>query len=140
MSSSLRARLVGFAFLGLLLAPAGCGGGAGSGDPQVDAASIWSLRCANCHGPEGRGDGPAGRAISPRPRDFSDAAWQRSVSDARIQRVIVEGGAALGLTPTMAPNPDLRGRPEVVDALVRRVRGFAPSEGGEPPGAAPPPG
>ena len=33
----------------------------------------------------------------------TDPAWQGSVDDARIAKVIAEGGGAVGLSPTMAP-------------------------------------
>jgi hypothetical protein len=47
------------------------------------------------------------------------------VDDARLRRVIVEGGAALGLSRDMAANADLAARPAMVGALVEIVRGFA---------------
>ena len=40
-------------------------------------------------------------------------------------RVIVEGGAALGLSAEMAANADLAARPAMVGALIELVRGFA---------------
>lgn len=101
-------------------------------EPEVDgpavraaARELFTSRCANCHGPQGRGDGPSGRALDPRPRDFHDAAWQARVDDAHLRRVIVEGGAAVGLSTDMAANVDLEGRPATVAELVRIVRGFA---------------
>ena len=36
------------------------------------------------------------------------------------------GGAAVGKSPLMPANPDLSSQPEVVQALVKRVRSFAP--------------
>jgi mono/diheme cytochrome c family protein len=37
---------------------------------------LFGRECASCHGPEGKGDGPAGKALNPRPRDFtSKDAW-----------------------------------------------------------------
>ena len=92
---------------------------------RVQAQGLWASRCATCHGLAGRGDGPSGRALDPRPRDFRDPAWQAQVDDARLRRVIVEGGAALGLSSEMVANVDLEGRPAMVGALVAIVRGFA---------------
>ena len=41
--------------------------------PDVAAArSLYAARCATCHGPDGRGDGPAGKAMDPPPTDFHD--------------------------------------------------------------------
>ena len=40
--------------------------------------------------------------------------------------VIIDGGQSVGLSPDMAANPDLKARPEVLDALVKHVRSLAP--------------
>ncbi|MBZ5713354.1 c-type cytochrome [Nannocystis pusilla] len=100
------------------------------GDPELVRAArqIFDTRCANCHGPHGRGDGPAGRGLSPRPRDFGDPAWQASVDDDRLRRVIVGGGAAVGLSAHMQANPDLEGSPVLVGELIRLVRACAPGQ------------
>jgi hypothetical protein len=97
------------------------------GDPELvrAAADIFANRCANCHGPRGRGDGPAGRGLWPRPRDFADPAWQASVDDERLRKVIVSGGAAVGLSSHMLANPDLAGSPVLVGELIRIIRGHA---------------
>ena len=91
----------------------------------IEAATIWQQRCSTCHGPGGKGDGPAGAALNPKPRDFSLADWQKSVTDERLQKVIVEGGPAVGLSLLMVPNPDLTAKPDVIKALIAHVRGFA---------------
>ncbi|MDC0669113.1 c-type cytochrome [Nannocystis radixulma] len=97
------------------------------GDPELVRAArqIFDTRCANCHGPHGRGDGPAGRGLSPRPRDFGDPAWQATVDDDRLRRVIIGGGAAVGLSAHMQANPDLEGSPVLVGELIRIVRACA---------------
>jgi hypothetical protein len=48
-----------------------------------------------------------------------------SVSDADIAKAIIHGGAAVGLSSQMQPNPDLEDKPAVVAALVERVRELA---------------
>lgn len=88
------------------------------------AARLYRTRCATCHGDAGRGDGPGAGQLAVPPRDLADPAWQASVSDERMRRTIVEGGAAVGLSPLMVRNPDLATRPELLAALVRTVRGF----------------
>jgi len=101
----------------------GCGGPR-SEDPEGDARRIWETRCVNCHGVGGQGDGPAGMATSPRPRDFTDRSWQAEVDDRRIRNAILYGGAGVGLNPAMAANPDLREKVDVTEALVAIIRGF----------------
>lgn len=90
----------------------------------AEAAQIFAQRCSPCHGPEGRGDGAASASLTPKPRNLSLSGWQSSVDDAHISRVIREGGAAVGKSPMMPPNPDLQAKPEIVAALVAHVRGL----------------
>ncbi len=94
-------------------------------DPQRVAAEVFTTRCATCHGPEGAGDGPVAAGLTPRPRDLRDPDWQASVSDAHIEAIIAGGGAAVGKSPLMPPNPDLADRPDVLAALRETVRGLA---------------
>jgi hypothetical protein len=83
------------------------------------------MRCTPCHGPEGRGDGPASAALTPHPRNFHDTAWQKQASDEHIQKIIQYGGAAVGKSPAMPPNPDLGDKPEVIAALKDHIRSLA---------------
>jgi mono/diheme cytochrome c family protein len=92
--------------------------------PPLSAEQIFATRCSTCHGVNGKGDGPASAALNPKPRNYTDPAWQRSVTDDHIRKTILEGGAAVGKSPLMVPNPDLVGHPDVVDGLVKIVRGF----------------
>ncbi len=87
-----------------------------------EITDVYSERCAACHGVQGRGDGPASVALTPRPRNFTDAKWQASTDDARLEKVIREGGPAVGESPAMVGNADLK--PETVKALVGQIRAF----------------
>jgi mono/diheme cytochrome c family protein len=89
-----------------------------------DARNLFKTRCAICHGETGKGDGLGAASLNPKPRNYSDAAWQASVTDETLKKVIVEGGPAIGLSPLMVHNPDLASRPEMVDDLVRIIRSF----------------
>lgn len=40
-------------------------------DAADDGAEIFGTHCATCHGPQGHGDGPAGQALDPKPRDLA---------------------------------------------------------------------
>ncbi|HEY1097715.1 MAG TPA: cytochrome c [Myxococcota bacterium] len=103
---------------------ASAGVGAGAGAAEAEAITIFNTRCAACHGVNGKGDGLAAAALNPKPRDYSDKAWQASVDDNYIAKVIVEGGAAVGKSPLMAANADLKDKPDVVKALVAKIRTF----------------
>ena len=92
---------------------------------RAEAASIFTDRCAVCHGDTGDGKGPAADSLDPKPINFRDAKWQGSVTNEKIAQVIVYGGAAAGLSASMSANPDLETRPEIVAALVQRIRSLA---------------
>ena len=87
-----------------------------------EADTIWQQRCTTCHGATGKGDGAAAAALNPKPRDFSSATWQASVTDEHIEKVILEGGQAVGLSMLMVANPDLASKPDVIKALRAHVR------------------
>lgn len=89
-----------------------------------DASSLLADRCAICHGESGRGDGPGAANLDRRPKDFHDRKWQKSVSDETLAKVIVQGGPAMGLSKSMPDNPDLVNRPDVVQALIKKIRAW----------------
>jgi len=96
-------------------------------DPALAASTAkatFNAKCVVCHGSVGAGDGPGAAALSPKPRAFGDAAWQGGVTDEQISKAIIEGGAAVGKSPNMPPNPELADKPEVVKQLVGIVRAF----------------
>ena len=88
----------------------------------AQAQEIFQTRCAVCHGARGTGKGPGSAALDPKPRDLTSVKWQRSVTDEHIKKVIVYGGAAVGLSPVCPANPDLDAHPEVADGLVAFIR------------------
>lgn len=125
------ALVLGLAALSLRSTPAAAqmnhAGTMGAVTPQAraQAAQIFEERCQSCHGPQGRGDGPAAENLKPRPRNFHNLRWQKSVTDAEIAKVIIYGGSSVGLSGEMAPNPDLENEPAIVSALVERIRKLA---------------
>ncbi|MFT3768233.1 MAG: hypothetical protein QM820_22510 [Minicystis sp.] len=92
----------------------------------AEANEMFGSRCGPCHGANGKGDGPGAVALNPKPRDYTDAAWQKSVTDDQLRKTIVMGGAAVGRSPMMPASPDLESKPEVVEGLVKIIRGFNP--------------
>ncbi len=91
---------------------------------KAQANDLYESRCESCHGEEGHGDGPGAVALGTKPANFSSKKFQRKVTDKQIATAIVQGGAAVGLSQEMQPNPDLANQPEVVQALVAKVRQF----------------
>lgn len=97
--------------------------GGGGGDPAAKAKEIFGQRCVPCHGSVGAGDGPASASLNPKPRAFSDAAWQDSVTDEHIMKIVHFGGAAVGKSASMPGNPDLSD-PALLAELAKVVRSF----------------
>jgi len=97
------------------------------GDATAEAKKIFGERCATCHGAEGKGDGAASAALEPKPRNYTDQEWQKAVTDQDLRDIIVKGGAGVGKSPLMPPNPDLADKPEVVNGLVALIRSFGKS-------------
>jgi mono/diheme cytochrome c family protein len=113
--------------LGLALLAVAAAGAAETIPPaaMADAQTIFTARCVMCHGAGGKGDGPAGAALSPRPRDMTDPAWQKGVTNEHIEAIIAGGGPAVSKSPMMPANPDLKTKPDIIKALRHIVRGFA---------------
>jgi mono/diheme cytochrome c family protein len=60
-------------------------------DPLVLGNKIYQERCALCHGPEGKGDGPAAAGLNPKPRNHTDGAYMKTRTDAQLLEVIHHG-------------------------------------------------
>jgi mono/diheme cytochrome c family protein len=88
------------------------------------AADVFKNRCTPCHGANGLGDGPAAAALNPKPRNYTDAAWQKSVTDDQLKKTILYGGAAVGKSAVMPSQPDLESKPVVLDGLIKIIRDF----------------
>jgi mono/diheme cytochrome c family protein len=59
---------------------------------------LYDRECATCHGPDGKGDGPGGRALNPRPRDFSSGqGWDNGPTLPGIYRTLEVGVPGSGM-------------------------------------------
>jgi mono/diheme cytochrome c family protein len=58
---------------------------------------LYEQRCVACHGPQGKGDGPAGKSLVPPAADFTSPA-SRKKSSAELQRIIEEGKPGTTMT------------------------------------------
>lgn len=93
-----------------------------------DAKGTFETVCATCHGATGKGDGPAGAALDPKPADFSAAEfWNDERTDDYLKKVIAEGGTAVGKSPLMAPYGGQYDEAQI-DALVAHIKTFEPAE------------
>ncbi|MBX3023941.1 c-type cytochrome [bacterium] len=121
----IRSGLLMAGYAALVLAAPARGADQISPAAEKEAQDIFKNRCTMCHGASGKGDGPAGVALNPRPRNWTDAAWQKATPDEEIEKAIVGGGQAVGKSVLMPANPDLTNKPEVVKALLQIVRSFS---------------
>jgi mono/diheme cytochrome c family protein len=106
-------------------APAAPAAAAPSAAAALDPKEVFKTRCVMCHGESGKGDGAAAAALNPKPRNYTDPEWQKTVTDDQIKKVITGGGPAVGKSPLMPAQPDLASQPEVLDGLVKIIRGFS---------------
>ena len=97
---------------------------ASGGVDLATAKKIFETRCVVCHGASGKGDGPGAKTLKPPPRDYTDAKWQASITDETLKKIILTGGAGVGKSPLMPPNPVLKGKDAVISGLVKIVRDF----------------
>ena len=118
----------GIFFLGALAA---CGGdrqapeqhaAAAPADARARGESIYSVRCAPCHGANGGGDGPAAAAITPKPRNFRDADFWRGRTVDQLRLVVRQGKPGT----LMPPFEGVLSAAEV-DDVVGYVQGFRPA-------------
>jgi mono/diheme cytochrome c family protein len=108
--------------LTLLVAPAAfAAGDAAAGKKNFDTL------CFTCHGPLGAGDGPAGAALNPPPRNFQKGDFKfdankdgKAGEDADLHLVIKNGAGAYGGNPAMAPWGHLGDKD--IDDLVAYIR------------------
>ncbi len=59
---------------------------------------IYNGVCATCHGAGGKGDGPGGAMLNPKPRDFTDAeGWTNDASLTGMYKTLQEGISGTGM-------------------------------------------
>ncbi len=95
----------------------------------VDVEQVFNFYCAQCHGPEGKGDGPNVTDDFPvNPRNFTKTDEMNKLTNADIKNVILKGGPVASKSPMMPPwGATLSG--EEVDALVKHLRKLCNCEG-----------
>ncbi len=60
-------------------------------------AEVYATYCALCHGPQGKGDGVAGRGLKPPPRDFTKGAWRYGGTRIDLFKIITSGSAGTSM-------------------------------------------
>jgi len=83
---------------------------------------LYASRCLFCHGAAGKGDGPAGAALKPRPTNFAAPEyWQAAKIDA-MKEVIANGKPGTAMVSFKASVS-----PEQIDDLIAYLQTFKPA-------------
>jgi len=88
----------------------------GSAAWAADGKAVYDKSCASCHGPAGKGDGPAGKAFKNMPTALGAAL---KGSEADVAKFIKEGKPDL-----KPPHPKPKLTDEEVQAVAKYVKGL----------------
>lgn len=91
---------------------------AASGTTEMDGAKIYAEKCTVCHGPGGKGDGPGGAALNPKPRDHTDGAYMNTRTDEQLLEVLHNGKGAMPAWKGMLTDDQMK-------AVLAHVRSLA---------------
>ena len=78
-------------------------------------------RCVLCHGESGKGDGPGGATLNPKPRNWTDHKYMSTRTDEDLYNVIFNGKGAM---PTWGKTGILT--PSEIRSAILKVRTFDP--------------
>lgn len=113
------------AYLGLFLVHLGSAAAAQSTPIEPPQAGVYLYRrhCANCHGLDGRGNGPAAAWLAAEPRDLRSGWMAQLPPDALIDRILAGRSLRLEFDPQA-----MRQRAADVDAVVTHLERLASVE------------
>jgi mono/diheme cytochrome c family protein len=66
-------------------------------DAATAGATVFQVNCEPCHGPQGHGDGPAGAALDPKPKNLAD--FQQTVGDDYLYWRVNTGKPGTSMAP-----------------------------------------
>lgn len=94
----------------------------GSSAQAADGEQLFKFYCAQCHGLQGKGDGPnITEGFPVEPRNFTKTDEMNKLSDADIRNVIQDGGPSASKSPMMPPWGKSLAKDDV-DALIKHLR------------------
>ena len=85
----------------------------------LSGRDVYRAKCAACHGPEGRGNGPAASAMNPRPTNFADASRRVATTDSAVAAVIMQGRRAMPAFGRMLSAAQ-------IDSVMAHVKSLSP--------------
>ncbi|SRR5713226_3408318 len=105
--------VLGLSLIGLLVDSPLWGAG---GDPKKGEYWYREAGCASCHGKSGRGDGPSGASLNPKPADYCTST--KHPTDADKIKMITGGGASMGHSPDMPSWGQVLDKQAVLDIVA----------------------
>jgi hypothetical protein len=92
-----------------------------SPEKLAEGKKLFESNCVSCHGPEGKGDGAAGKTLNPPPRNFHDLkGWTNGPQFSNMYKTLHEGITSRG----MASYSNLK--PEERINIILHIRTFLP--------------
>ncbi len=120
----MRSNLKNLVLLASLILSMVAGASAFAAEPDLAAAKDnYNMFCSKCHGPEGKGDGPAAASLHTQPRNYTDCAKMSKIPDDTLFKAIKDGGASVGLSGEM-PSWSKGLDDDEIHGLVAYVRSF----------------
>lgn len=108
---------------------------AGDAKALADGKAQYEMLCIACHGPAGKGDGPAAAALKPPAADLTDAGLNAQVSSGQRFAILKQGIPNTAMQAFGAALPD-----DMVWSIVAYAESLgaaAPAPAGDPAAAAP---
>jgi mono/diheme cytochrome c family protein len=114
--------------------------------------ALFTTTCVSCHGAEGKGDGVAGAALNPKPRNFTNATgWINGSKISGIFKTLSEGipGSAMVAFDTFSPEEKIalaqyirktfaaNAPVDTKDELIALAQTYKLTEGAQNPGQIP---
>lgn len=74
-------------------------------DMVAHGKKLFAQNCSMCHGNEGKGDGPAGAALNPKPRNLVEGPWKKGGGFTGWYTVLTEGlqGSSMASYASLKP-------------------------------------
>jgi len=69
-----------------------------SDDLIKHGGKVYATNCAMCHGAEGKGDGAAGAALNPKPRNLVEGPWKKGAGVIAHFKTLQEGIAGSSMS------------------------------------------
>lgn len=91
----------------------------------IETKSIFIHYCGPCHGETGKGDGKYySFDLNPKPRDFTNVNYMKTLTDEQIRLCITNGSFAIGKS-NLCPPWGKTILKEKIDKLVNYIRSFS---------------